>query len=75
MDLTVAVSIDDIGNLADTITKATLAAAAVVAVLVILIGLGRAVRDRLRQQLVISDTTPLPAAVAGSEGEANTLSP
>jgi hypothetical protein len=75
VDRTVAISIDDIGNLADTITKATLAAAAVVAVLVILIGLGRAVRDRLRQQLVISDTTPLPAAVAGSEGEANTLSP
>lgn len=75
MDRTVAISIDDVGNLADTITKATLAAAAVVAVLVILIGLVRAVRDRLRQQLVISDTTPLPAAVAGSEGEANTLSP
>ena len=75
VDRTVAISIDDVGNLADTITKATLAAAAVVAVLVILIGLVRAVRDRLRQQLVISDTTPLPAAVAGSEGEANTLSP
>ena len=75
MDRTVAISIDDVGNLADTITKATLAAAAVVAVLVILIGLVRAVRDRLRQQLVISDTTPLPVAVAGSEGEANTLSP
>jgi hypothetical protein len=75
VDSLVAISIDGVGNLADTITKATLAAAAVVAVVVILIGLARAVRARLRQQLVISDTGPLPAAVAGSEGEANTLSP
>ncbi|MEV0713783.1 hypothetical protein [Asanoa sp. NPDC050611] len=68
-------SIDDIGALADTISKATLAAAAVVAVVVILVGLSRAIRDRLRQQLVINDTAPLPAAIAGSEGEALTLSP
>ncbi|GIF78326.1 hypothetical protein [Asanoa siamensis] len=68
-------SIDDIGALADTISKATLAAAAVVAVVVILLGLSRAIRDRLRQQLVINDTAPLPAAIAGSEGEALTLSP
>ena len=70
-----AISIDDVGNLADTISKATLAAAAVVAVVVILVGLARAIRDRLRQQLVIADTDPLPAAIAGSEGEALSLSP
>jgi len=75
VDRTVAISIDSIGNLADTITKATLAAAAVVAVVVILVGLARAVRARLRPQLVISDTNPLPAAIGGSEGEADTLSP
>jgi hypothetical protein len=68
-------SVDDVGALADTISKATLAAAAVVAVVVILVGLSRAIRDRLRQQLVINDTAPLPAAIAGSEGEALTLSP
>ncbi|MEV4535238.1 hypothetical protein AB0J82_15545 [Asanoa sp. NPDC049518] len=71
----VAFSIDDVGALADTISKATLAAAAVVAVVVILVGLSRAIRERLRQQLVINDTAPLPAAIAGSEGEALTLSP
>ncbi|GIF53766.1 hypothetical protein DFJ67_1792 [Asanoa ferruginea] len=70
-----AFSIDDVGALADTISKATLAAAAVVAVVVILVGLSRAIRERLRQQLVINDTAPLPAAIAGSEGEALTLSP
>jgi hypothetical protein len=42
---------------------------------VILLGIGRAIRDRLRQQLVINDTAPLPSAIAGSEGEAITLSP
>jgi hypothetical protein len=75
VDSPLAISVDSIGNLADTITKATLAAAAVVAVVVVLLGLGRAVRDRLRQQLVINDTAPLPPAIAGSEGEAITLSP
>src|ERR1700755_613061 len=70
-----AFSVDDVGALADTISKATLAAAAVVAVVVILVGLSRAIRERLRQQLVINDTAPLPAAIAGSEGEALTLSP
>ncbi|GIF69472.1 hypothetical protein Ais01nite_75070 [Asanoa ishikariensis] len=70
-----AFSIDEVGALADTISKATLAAAAVVAVVVILVGLSRAIRERLRQQLVINDTAPLPAAIAGSEGEALTLSP
>ena len=75
MPASLAITIDDVGKLADAITKATLAAAAVVAVVVILVGLARAIRDRLRQQLVISDTAPLPAAIAGSEGEALTLSP
>jgi hypothetical protein len=75
VDTPVALSIDDVGGLADTVTKATLAAAVVLAVLVVLIGLAHAIRDRLRQQLIINDTAPLPAVIAGSEGEAGTLSP
>jgi hypothetical protein len=65
----------DLPAFADATTKAMVAGLTVLAVVVVVVGLAKAVYQRRRQQLVITDIAALGAAAGGPQADAVNLSP